>query len=262
VNKLPTELPATMARGSWIVSRTLLASVILSSVVGVIVAVLFSAGVLSQPAAYTSLALVAVLMGTAFGFVQVDRERTDQARARQAQDALLADFREVRGVPELAELMDFNERQMRVYQELSTSQARSSYRRSQFAFVIGLALIGGAIAAAFAGHDATTKVAAGGVAGLGGAFSAYISATYLRVYERTLDQLNFYYRQPLVNSYLLTAERLADGMSPEKRDAAYDELLREVLGCARAPEPSGGRRNGADTSRTATRKRKLRGQAR
>jgi len=38
----------------------------------------------------------------------------------------LKDIRETPGVPDLAALFAFNERQMRVYQELSTGQARSS----------------------------------------------------------------------------------------------------------------------------------------
>jgi hypothetical protein len=186
----------------------------------------------------------------------VDAERRVVARASERQDDLLRDIRQVKGVPTLAELVDFNARQMRVYQELSTGQASSSYRRSQLAFIVGLALIGAAIAASFAGSDPTTKLTAGAAAGLGAVCSAYISATYLRVYERALDQLNFYYRQPLINSYLLTAERLANDMSDqEKRDAAYDELLRQVLSCARTPEPPVDANGGPGRSRGSRNRR-------
>jgi len=180
--------------------------------------------------------LLALAGGFLVSYAQAAEERGGVERAREEQAALLQDMGDVVGIPELPELLEFNERQMHVYQELSLTQARSSYRRSQFAFLVGLALVVGAVAVSFSDNTAT-RIAAGGVAALGGAFSAYLSATYLRVYERTLDQLNFYYRQPLVNSYLLTAERLADNMSGEKRQAAYDELLREVLACARTPEP-------------------------
>lgn len=167
----------------------------------------------------------------------LDEERGEETRARKDQAALVQDIREADGVPELAELLKLSARQMSVYQDLSTNQARSSYRRSQFASMLGLALIVGAIGASFAGDDTTTKITSAGVAALGGALSAYISATYLRIYERALDQLNFYYRQPLINSYLLSAERIAKDMSGEQRDAAYNELLRQVLACAETSEP-------------------------
>jgi hypothetical protein len=158
-----------------------------------------------------------------------------EQRARDEQDALVEDLRKVEGIPDFPTLLDFNVRQMRVYQDLSTGQARSSYRRSQAAFGVGLALIAAAVLLAFIGNDTATKIAASGAAGLGGGLSAYISRTYLKVYERTLDQLNFYYRQPLVNSYLLTAERLIMYSMPHgQRDAAFERLLDEVLRSARS----------------------------
>jgi len=204
-------------------------------------------------------AVLAVAAGMVQGLYIVSTETPEVERAREDQVELLKDIREnireTAGVPDLAALFAFNERQMRVYQELSTGQARSSYQRSQISFTIGLLLIVGAVGAAFAGNDTTTKLAAGGVAGLGGAFSAYISATYLRVYERTLDQLNFYYRQPLVNSYLLTAERLAHDMTDDSRDEAYTELLREVLTCARAPADGAPIRPSVDIARSSARNR-------
>jgi hypothetical protein len=207
-----------------------------------VVAVGLIAGI-SDVTATTATAIVGTVVGVVFTAVlasfQADvlaAERGGVTRAREDQQALLEDITKVQGVPKLGELLEFNERQMQVYQQLSLAQARSSYRRSQFAFLVGLLLIVGAVAASFS-PDTTTKLAAGGIAGLGGAFSAYLSATYLRVYGRTLDQLNFYYRQPLVNSYLLTAERLVTDMVGESRAEAYNHLVRQVLACASVPPP-------------------------
>lgn len=198
--------------------------------------------VLSDVPSTTATIIVGAVVGVVLTAIMVSfqaqvaaAERGGVTRAREDQAALLEDITKVQGIPELGELLEFNERQMQVYQELSLAQARSSYRRSQVAFLIGLALIVGAIAASFLA-DTTTKVAAGGIGGLGGAFSGYLSATYLRVYERTLDQLNFYYRQPLINSYLLTAERLVRAMGTESHDKAYDQLVGQVLACATVPQ--------------------------
>jgi hypothetical protein len=69
----------------------------------------------------------------------------EETRARVEQDALIQDLSELRGTPDYSQRRDLNARQMRVYQDLSTGQAKSSYRRSQFAFLVGLGLIVAAV---------------------------------------------------------------------------------------------------------------------
>ena len=64
---------------------------------------------------------------------------------------------------------------------------------------------------------------------IGSVVAGFISNTYLRVYERTLVQLNFYFQQPLVTSYVLTAERLADKMTGSQRDDAQKQIIDRVL---------------------------------
>ena len=64
---------------------------------------------------------------------------------------------------------------------------------------------------------------------IGGALSGFLSRTYIRVYERALQQLNQYFNQPLLNSYLLSAERIIGEMSVEARDCAYEAVLQRLL---------------------------------
>ncbi|MBV9142684.1 MAG: hypothetical protein JO115_17525 [Pseudonocardiales bacterium] len=49
------------------------------------------------------------------------------------------------------------------------------------------------------------------------------------MYERSLQQLNRYFDQPLLNSYLLSAERIICEMEKSNRDSAYQRVLEQLL---------------------------------
>jgi TRADD-N domain-containing protein len=168
----------------------------------------------------------------AFGLMRIQGSK---AKFREAQERKLQEEREqaleqLQDITDLATLLKLNRQQMDAYQTLSRDQAASSYTVSQVASVIGgLILLGGAIAVV-AVPAAATKISVAALTALGGAFSGYISRTFLRVYERTLIQLNFYFQQPLISSYVLSAERLIEKMGPRQRDSAYSAVVQDVLG--------------------------------
>lgn len=93
----------------------------------------------------------------------------------------------------------------------------------------GLVSLIAATALAIALQNNASRILLGSTAGLGTAFSAYIAAIYLKVYHSTLAQLNYYFRQPLVNSYLLAAERLMGDMSSERRDDMRAKIIDAML---------------------------------
>jgi hypothetical protein len=94
---------------------------------------------------------------------------------------------------------------------------------------VGLGVvIAGALGAVLA-DPAPAKAAAAGLAAIAAAIAGFIARTYLRIYERTLSQLNYYFEQPLVTSYVLTAERLIDKMSQERRDDAVEKVIEQLL---------------------------------
>jgi hypothetical protein len=46
----------------------------------------------------------------------------------------------------------------------------------------------------------------------------------------SLNQLNQYFRQPVLNSHVLTAQRLADGISDKTlREAVYQSIIKKVI---------------------------------
>jgi len=74
-----------------------------------------------------------------------------------------------------------------------------------------------------------TQLLLGFLAVTGGGLSAFLGRTYIHVYERSLQQLNEYFDQPLLNSYLLSAERIIDGMDERYRDRAYGAVIDRLL---------------------------------
>lgn len=140
----------------------------------------------------------------------------------------------------LPSLLKLNRELMEQYHEITKTQAEDSYFFGKLASAAGMGVLVAGALVAIVTPDSTTKVVAGGLAAIGTALSGYVSRTFLTTYRSALVQLNWYFEQPLVNSYLLTAERLTARMSRGSRDAIYERIIEEVLACV-------GRQGGAST---------------
>lgn len=151
-------------------------------------------------------------------------ERQDEAAKQGVDDAI----QQLESDVDLPGLLLLNRRQMEAYESLTRRQAASSYRLSHVALAVGLLLVvAGSVAALLADADAA-KAASAGLAAVAAAVSGYIARTYLRIYERTLSQLNYYFEQPLITSYVLTAERLVERMSETHRDDALARMVDQL----------------------------------
>ncbi|MDP8993226.1 MAG: hypothetical protein M3N31_09295 [Actinomycetota bacterium] len=154
------------------------------------------------------------------------RIRFQEQRARAETDYALTQVQEDM---RLADLVRLNRKQTNEYQLIAQRQARSSHRSSQVASAVGLLILAsGSATAIFGPTQSTPRIIAAALTSLGMTLSGYIGRTYLRTYEVTLRQMNWYYGQPLVNSYLLTAERLAEKV-PEKQAEIFGEIISVVL---------------------------------
>jgi hypothetical protein len=73
-------------------------------------------------------------------------------------------------------------------------------------------------------------VAAGSViAAIGGAMSAYITKTFLDVHKLSLRQLNHYFKQPVLNAHILTAQRLTEQLDDkEAKRKALEGIIKRV----------------------------------
>jgi hypothetical protein len=122
-----------------------------------------------------------------------------------------------------------NQRRIDEYNKIAWAQARGSYRNSQIAMSIGLALLVGGVVATILETQTAAQVVVGSLAGLGSAVSAYLGATFIRTYNEAINQMNYYYGQPLVHSYLLEAERMSMGIPPDARNEVMTKVIDATL---------------------------------
>lgn len=142
--------------------------------------------------------------------------------------------------PEFENLLLVNTAQLNVYQDIATRDARAASWHSRTAILAGFViLVAGAVGAIWAAHDSTSKIVVGALASLGSILSGYISQTFLKAQAQARKQLNYYFHQPLVTSYLLSAERIALKLGDDSstRKALLDMIKSVLLAEGRAEEP-------------------------
>jgi dolichyl-phosphate-mannose--protein O-mannosyl transferase len=100
---------------------------------------------------------------------------------------------------------------------------------AQFAILAGLLILLGGVAVTVRTSGTTTQLVVGGLSALGTTISAYVGATSIRMYNRALSQMNFYYAQPLVQSYVLQAEHLSQSLRPGRKDAVLEKIITQTL---------------------------------
>jgi hypothetical protein len=151
-------------------------------------------------------------------------EREEQKRLRNEAEQSAA---EIADANDFTELMKVNAKNMATYTALARGQANTAFRNSQIAMAIGLIVLFVGAVAAIAAQDTAARIATASLTALGGAFAGYIARTFIQSYNSAIEQLNFAFQQPLVNSYLLSSERLVNEMSTDDRK---DNALETVVG--------------------------------
>jgi hypothetical protein len=176
---------------------------------------------------------------------QFEQERDELSSA-------LENLRERMALPSLVEL---NRIMLDRYHQIATDQADQSFKSSRRAMAIGYASLVVALLAVLVLPGLETKVAAAGLGTVAATLSGFLSRTYLRVYDRSLEQLNNYFNQPLVNSYYLTAERLIQEYSGSSKDGLIDEFVKHVLANAGTFEREPGETRSASAPASRLRRR-------
>ncbi|MFD7935859.1 hypothetical protein ACFV4T_15280 [Streptomyces sp. NPDC059755] len=143
------------------------------------------------------------------------RVRSDQKSGRWLRDL------------DLQNLIVLNREQMKRYDDIATQQAKMAGRSSNIAMGVGFAaLITGAILALRVPSD-TAKVVVASLAAVGTAVSTFISKTFFEAQKRAMSQMNYYFEQPLVMSYMLAAERVSNGL--EEDAGRHRDLIASVV---------------------------------
>ena len=138
---------------------------------------------------------------------------------------------------EMVSLFNLYNKQIEKYQTQTQSRAGWSFFFAIVAMISGLALVvwGGTHIVLNAGWE---HVAAGAlISTVGGAVSAFIAKTFLDVHRMSLVQLNNYFSQPVLNSHILTAQRLADLLPTEAaKQKAYESIISKVADLIAPPQ--------------------------
>jgi hypothetical protein len=154
-----------------------------------------------------------------------EREREKELRAEVEQAAA-----EVQNAEDFTELVKVNTKNLSTYTALARAQAAVAFRNSQVAMAVGLLVLFVGAVATIAADGTMTKVATASLTTIGGAFAGYIARTFIRSYNAAIEQMNFAFQQPLVNSYLLGSERLARQMSTAaQRDKALECVIDKLV---------------------------------
>lgn len=173
-----------------------------------------------------------VVLGTAVTAVVLRDRRREAARQKDA-ERLDSAADQLRERMELPSLVNFNRVLLEQYHGIATKQANKSFASSLVAMAVGLVVM---IVAFYASMQFTTtgeRVFIGSLAALATAFVGYLSKTFLVVYDRSLQQLNQYFNQPVLNQYFLYAERVVDGMDQSAKEELRKKIVEEVLAAGR-----------------------------
>jgi hypothetical protein len=134
-----------------------------------------------------------------------------------------------RAVARASGILVLNRQLMGEYHEMARSQAANSYRNSQIAMGVGLALLIIGSWIVLTANSTSSKIALAGLTTVGTVLGGYVATTFLRAHQLALAQLNFYFRQPLVDNYLVNAERVARDMDANARPRALSTVVNGFL---------------------------------
>lgn len=156
----------------------------------------------------------------------VFRRRIEAMNARLELELAI---RGIHGPNDLLGMIQANRKQMDAYDAQARAQGSTSHWISMVAMIVGLGIVAAGLWIAVAADQTATKYSAAIVAAVGTATGGYIARTFIRLNSAVQDQVRYYFEQPLVQSYLLTAERAIALMPEEERSNQYRVLMEAAL---------------------------------
>jgi hypothetical protein len=155
------------------------------------------------------------------------RKRSDAKELKKAEE-------QARDKLALPALFDLYWKQINSYQSETRSRAAWSFTVAVSAMLLGLGVL------VFGGWnilqpgDLSHAISSSTLTVVGSAISGFLAKTFLDVHRTSLIQLNHYFKQPVLNSHILTAQRLIQLLNKDAQpvlnnDAQVDEI-RKILG--------------------------------
>ncbi|MFE6840441.1 hypothetical protein ACFVFI_37175 [Streptomyces sp. NPDC057705] len=182
------------------------------------------------PGWFIPAAITVTLIGmTAVVTTLVLRDRRRAATKKEEQARFENAAEHLQEKMELASLVNFNRILLERYHGIATKQANKSFYSSIGAMIVGLAVLVVAFVASMQFNALGERVFIGSLAVLSTVFVGYLSKTFMVVYDRSLQQLNQYFNQPVLNQYFLSAERIADRLDEQTKNELLSQIVLDVL---------------------------------
>jgi ABC-type multidrug transport system fused ATPase/permease subunit len=180
------------------------------------------------------------LFGLVFLFIAVVRPFLDLRARQKAEKAVVSAQKAAFGFAKedgaesdenlkIGKLFNLYHSQIDKYQQETQSRATTSFTYAVFAMLAGLAvLVWGGFILVYGGVS-DHLISGSVVSAIGAATSAYITKTFLDVHKLSLIQLNHYFKQPVLNSHILTAQRLSDVLNGRSKTKAFEDIIDKVV---------------------------------
>jgi len=164
---------------------------------------------------------------------QQEQEKDNQDEGRSSLNFTIGGDNNVVNIRDIGNsgpLLNLYSQQIEKYQLQTQDRARSSFNLACVAMCIGMAFVGGGGYFMLTSADWPHIAGAAGIASIGGGVASFIARTFLDVHRLSLSQLNHYFRQPVINSHIITAQRIAEKIEDESaRQEAYQQLTKQIL---------------------------------
>lgn len=162
------------------------------------------------------------------------RESLAARRSAAAQEKAERALQGVKGADDLLGFVRANASQMHAYDLMARRQAAQSHRASLIAMFVGLFLVAAGVMVAVLAPNTVSKITGASVTSVGAVVGGYVAKTFMANGRRSSDNAAYYFQQPLVTSYLLTAERLLSQLPDVERAHMLEKIIDAVLSQASA----------------------------
>lgn len=130
----------------------------------------------------------------------------------------------------LGALADLYSKQIESYQTQTRNRANLSFYYALIAMLAGLVFVAWGGLYLLTSSTLNSVAAGTSLAAIGGVVSAYLTRTFLSIHRLSVEQLNTYFNQPVINDHVVNAQRVAELVAdPKERDALYRLIVLSLL---------------------------------
>lgn len=129
----------------------------------------------------------------------------------------------------LGNLFNLYSKQIEKYQQETRIRASLSFFFAILSMCAGMGFMFWGGSFILADPNANHVAAGAAISAIGGGISAYITKTFLDVHKLSLNQLNRYFTQPVINDHIVMAQRLAEDVKDDEvRKKSYEKIVSSI----------------------------------